>query len=110
MSALSQLPEKIATKSISSNEVVLPVKETLAAIDIFESKGLLILGWEGWTKNNAGQIGHGGAPQGTISLDHLSVKESAQFCRETIREEAARWAINNNGNENELYFCITVQV
>lgn len=109
MRALEQLPESIASKSISKREVVLPIAEALEAIDWFESKGLLILGWEGWVKTKDGRVGHGNAPQGTVSLEELSVSSAAQLCRETIPQEATRWKDENPGTTDELHFCITVQ-
>lgn len=109
MNALALLPESIASKSISKREVVLPITEALEAIDLFESKGLLILGWEGWVKTKDGRVGHGNAPQGTVSLEELSVSAAAQLCRETIPQEAARWIDENSGTTDELHFCITVR-
>ena len=83
--------------------------EALAAIDLFESKGVLILGWEGWVKDKDGRVGHGSAPQGTVSLEDLSVSEAAKLCRETIPQDAARWIAENPETTDELHFCITVQ-
>jgi hypothetical protein len=110
MSALDQLPQDIASKSISDREVVLPMEEALAAINLFESRDLLILGWEGWVKDKDGRVGHGSAPQGTVSLEALSVADAARLCRETIPEEASRWSVENLGSKDELHFCITVRV
>lgn len=108
MSELPLLPGRIAEKSISPRETVLPQAEALEAIDHLEAKGIHIAGWEGWVKSADGRVGHGSAPQGTVSLDDLSVQEAAQLCRETIPESAALWAEENPGTTDELYFCITV--
>jgi hypothetical protein len=80
--ALALLPAVLASCSISPQEIVLPLREALEAIDVLESKAILILGWEGWIKTREGQIGHGSAPQGTESLQKLSVKEAAAVCRQ----------------------------
>lgn len=109
MSALSLLPMHIASKSISNKEVVLPMVEALAAIDLFEQNGVLILGWEGWVKQTDGRVGHGSVPQGTVGLEDLSISEAAKLCRETIQQDAARWIAENPKSTNELHFCITVQ-
>jgi hypothetical protein len=104
---LELLPPELAARSISDEEIVLRQAEALRAIDILESKGVLILGWEGWVKTKLGDVGHGG-PQGTESLGALSVEEAAAFCRATIWEEAALWTVDNPGRTDELHFCITI--
>jgi hypothetical protein len=108
MSALELLPARIAEKSISQQEIVLPMTEALEAIDLLEAKGLLILGWEGWVKTADGRVGHGSAPQGTVSLENLSVEAAAQYCRETIPQDAAHWLAENPETTDALHFCITV--
>ena len=85
------LPERILALSISASEVVLPEGAAMEAIDIAEAEGVLILGWEGWVKCVDGRVGHGSAPQGTVSLDSLGLSAAAALCRETIREDAATW-------------------
>jgi hypothetical protein len=109
MSTLELLPTRIAEKSISPREIVLPMTEALEAIDLLEAKGLLILGWEGWVKTADGRVGHGSAPQGTVSLENLSIKAAAQRCRETIPQDAARWLAENPETTDALHFCITVR-
>jgi hypothetical protein len=106
--ALALLPAALASCSISPQEIVLPLREALEAIDILESKAILILGWEGWIKIREGQIGHGSAPQGTESLQQLSVREAAAVCRQSISEDSAQWEAENPGSTDELHFCITV--
>jgi len=109
MKALALLPAELASHSISHREIVLPLAEALQAINILESKGILILGWEGWVKDRVGRIGHGSAPQGTGSLQSLSVEEAAAVCRQTIPQDAAQWDAENPGTTDELHFCITVR-
>jgi hypothetical protein len=109
MSDLNLLPKHLADKSISEQEIVLPIDEAIEAIDILESQGYHVLGWEGWIKAKSGVIGHQNAPQGSISLENLSVASAAQFCRETINTEAAQWLLSNSGAKDELHICITVQ-
>jgi len=109
MADLNLLPKYLADKSISEQEIVLPIAEAIEAIDILESLGYQVLGWEGWVKSKNGVIGHQNAPQGTISLEGLSVASAAQFCRETIKTEAAQWLLSNSGVKDELHICITVK-
>lgn len=102
-----QLPQRLLDQSISDNEVVLPPEAALEGITLLEVQGVRVLGWEGWVKDAHGRVGHGDAPQGTVSLDALSVKEAAEICRATISQAATQWAIEHPGAERELYICIT---
>jgi hypothetical protein len=101
------LPHQITAKSISKNEIVLPITEALEAIDFMTSCDIRILGWEGWLKASDGRIGHGNAPQGTSSLEELTVQEAAQLCKETIKKTFLLWKKENIETTDELYFCIT---
>ncbi|MFT0635344.1 hypothetical protein ACMFY5_24975, partial [Pseudomonas sihuiensis] len=67
MNPLDLLPVQLRERSISQSEIVLPLTQALEAIDLLESQGIQILGWEGWVKDKQGRIGHGNAPQGTMS-------------------------------------------
>lgn len=102
------IPPAIAAKSISQREIVLPLQEALKVIDIFESKGIHILGWEGWIRHADGHVGHSSTIQGTVSLEKLTVEEAAEFCRKTMLAYAAIWEKENMGSNEKLYFCITV--
>ena len=103
------LSQEIIEKSISKREIVVPFEEALRVVDIMEDKGVLILGWEGWVKNEDGRVGHGSAPQGTVSLEDCSVEETAEICRKTMTEDAAEWEKENKGSSDKLHFCITVR-
>jgi hypothetical protein len=81
----------------------------LEAIGLLESQGIQILGWEGWVRDTQGRVGHGSAPQGTGSLQELSVHEAAQLCRTTIPSDAAQWAQDNPSTTDALHFYITVR-
>ena len=103
------LPREVAARSTSQREIVLPLQDALEVVDIMESKGILILGWEGWVQTADGRVGHGSAPQGTVSLEDLSVHEAAEVCRTTMTEDAAQWEKENQGSSKKLHFCITVR-
>ncbi len=109
MSALDFIPPPLAALSISEKEIVLPLDEALEAVDYLERHGRLILGWEGWVKTPDGRVGHGSAPQGTVSLEDYSPAEAANICRATMPEEAKTWAEENPTTKESLYFCITVR-
>lgn len=107
MSYLELLPPHLAKLSIDDKEIILPMEEALLAIDALEERGIHILGWEGWVKYQDGRIGHSDVPQGTVSLDQLSVSQAADLCRRTIREDSEKWRRDNPQRSNQLYFCIT---
>lgn len=109
MNPLDLLPVQLRERSISQSEIVLPLTQALEAIDLLESQGIQILGWEGWVKDEQGRIGHGNAPQGTMSLQKLSRPEAAQLCRDTIQSDASQWMQDNPNTSTSLHFCITVQ-
>ncbi len=106
VNGLDLLPPHLANRSIGDREIVLPMNEALEAIDTLEKRGVQILSWEGWIKSPDGSIGHGCAPQGTVSLDGLSVGEAAQLCRKTIFEDGERWIRDSSDCSEELYFRI----
>jgi hypothetical protein len=106
---LNRLPEEIASKTISPREIVLPRREALLAIDLIEEMGLHITGWEGWVRDPSGRVGHGSAPQGTVSLTDLSVADAAEFCRQTIPKEGDSWEAEYSDSGDTLFFCITVR-
>lgn len=78
-------------------------------IEYCSCNGIQILGWEGWIQSENRQVGHGNAPQGTLSLEHLSVLDAAEFCRRTIRAAALEWSASNREQTDRLYFCITIK-
>lgn len=109
MDPLRFLPISLRERSISKREIVLPLEAALQALETLERQGVQILGWEGWVKCADGRVGHGSAPQGTVSLSHMSASEAAAFCRSTMRSDAAQWAIDNPATTDQLHFCITVK-
>lgn len=110
MSKLQMLPPEIARHSISRKEIVLPLNAAIAAIDWCASNQIHILGWEGWIQTADGRVGHGNAPQGTTSLEDLSIPEAADFSRRTIQAAAMEWSETYPETTDRLHFCITVTV
>ena len=45
--AFELLPPESAARSVSQREIVVPLQDALVGVDIMESKGMLIRGWEG---------------------------------------------------------------
>ena len=102
------LPPEIARHSISRREIVLPLDAAIAAVDWCAIKQIHILGWEGWIHTEDGRVGHGNAPQGTASLEGLSLPDAAEFCRRTICAAALEWSKTYPETTDRLHFCITV--
>ncbi|WP_156443542.1 hypothetical protein [Burkholderia sp. MSMB1835] len=105
---LKMLPPEIARHSISHREIVLPFDAAIAAVDWCAINQIPILGWEGWIRSADGRVGHGNAPQGTTSLEGLSVRDAADFCRRTICAAALDWTKMHPETTDRLHFCITV--
>ena len=108
MMQLQVLPRELALKSISRQEIVLPLDAAIAAIDYCANRQIQILGWEGWIQSSDGRVGHGNAPQGTTSLAHLTIGEAADFCRRTIIAAATAWSESFAGTTDRLHFCVTI--
>jgi len=107
-SLLELLPDEVRSKSISVREIVLPLPEALRAVDILESNGCEILGYEGWVKTSKGAVGHGSAGRYCASYsEDLSIRERASLCRMHIVEDAGAWQEENLSTTDLLHFCIT---
>lgn len=62
MMQLQVLPHELALRSISRQEIVLPLDAAIAAIDYCANHQIQILGWEGWIQTVDGRVGYGNAP------------------------------------------------
>ncbi|WP_156966087.1 hypothetical protein [Paraburkholderia bannensis] len=108
MQQLQILPPDLARRSISRKEIVLPLEAALAVVDWCVINQIPILGWEGWMQSADGRVGHGNAPQGTASLEGLSLQDAADICRRTIGAAALEWTETYPETTDRLHFCITV--
>jgi hypothetical protein len=104
---LSLLPEKFRRTSLSDREIVVPYELAIEAVDLFEAKGTLVLGWEGWLLYPDGRRGHSGRHQGTVSLDELSVAEAASLVRRTIQQAHDEWQSEPEYLGAQLFYCVT---
>ncbi|WP_321799006.1 hypothetical protein [Burkholderia sp. BCC1988] len=108
MPQLEKIPAALAAPSISRREIVLPLDAALECIDYCERHRIPIYGWEGWVLTADGRVGHGSAPQGTVSLDDWPLAEAAAFCRSTMVSESKVWHNEYPGTTDQLHFCITI--
>jgi len=98
----------VSNAAVGNSTAVLPLDAAIAAVDWCATNKIHILGWEGWVQSADGRVGHGNAPQGTTSLDDVSVLDAADFCRQTIRTAALEWTQRYPETTDRLHFCITV--
>ncbi|CAI8695880.1 hypothetical protein [Burkholderia sp. IT-111MI5] len=108
MSQLGKIPAALAAQSISRREIVLPLDAALECIDYCERHRIPIYGWEGWVLTADGRVGHGSAPQGTVSLEDLPLEDAAAFCRSTMVSDAQAWRDESPETTDRLHFCITI--
>jgi hypothetical protein len=101
------LPDRFRRASISDREIVVPYELALEAVDILESQGILILGWEGWLVHPDGKRGHSGHHQGAVSLHDLSVAGAASLVRRTINASHQQWQQAPEAPGAQLFYCIT---
>ena len=99
----------LKSQSVSEREIILTFQDLLHAIDLLEQNGVRILGWEGVIRDVDGNLGHGDAPQGTASLEKLTVPEAAQLCRQTIQESFDEWIEAHPNTKDELLFCLVIE-
>lgn len=109
--AFLSLPKELSSKSLSTREVVLPLKDALRAIEILDAAGFHILGWEGWVKTVDGRVGHGNAGQYATTLpDGITSTEAVTATKNGIVEDALNWSSENVATTDTIYFCITARV
>lgn len=93
--------------SASKDELVLPFRQSLEALDAIESGGGMVLGWEGWLRRNDGSLGHSSRHQGTVNLTGMPRHSAFAFCRMTIAAANDEHALAPEVSGSELLICIT---
>jgi hypothetical protein len=127
MNDLLLLPEDLQRKSLSPREMVLTYDDALKALDILESAGWVVLGWEPWLKLPDGSHVHplmGGDFHRAAREDWTTyVHRVAQLCRQMMKEAQRRWDQGTFLPQDDpttmfwqeklpslvLYFCLTVE-
>jgi hypothetical protein len=101
------LPNHLVAASASKDELVVPFRQSLEALDAIERGGGVVLGWEGWLRREDGSLGHSAHHQGTVDLSGMTRQSAFAFCRKTIAAANDEHAREPEVSGSELLFCIT---
>ena len=104
---MNSLPIELAARSLSPDELVLSADDAMDALVHFAESGVHVLGWEAWIRYADGTVGH--PPTVIGSVDLSADPDPIGFCRDTIREEKARWDEDEHPDGREMYFCIAIR-
>jgi len=94
-------------RSASSVELVLEYADALAALDVLERLGAIVLGWEGWLRHADDRLGHSARYQGTADLSSLSRSQAYDLCRRTIRDAHSEYLATPEVPHAQLLFCVS---
>src|SRR5688500_19949899 len=89
-SNLAVLPDELAARSLSKQDVVMRHDDALAALDHLGRAGLRIESWEGWVRLADGTRTKSLMHQGSFALP-LAASGSITTARERISQAQQRW-------------------
>ena len=107
MSDISLLPPDLASRSISTREIVLSLVDAERAIENLGKAGRLLEEWEGWVKFPDGSRTHSLRHPGSFVLPTDGTR-AATVTRENIRKAQEVWDRAPEYPGAALYFCLTV--
>ena len=107
-SDLALLPPELAARSASRWEIVLRYEDALGALEHLGTRGVRVLGWEGWLVYSDGRTGHSTRFQGTTDLGALAPEKAIEVCRATMAGAHIMSSANPEAPDAELQFCISV--
>ena len=93
--------------SASQNELVLPYVQAMKALELLESAGASLLGWEGWLRYPDRRLGHSPLHQG-VDTSKLAPSEAYRLARDTICISQKEYESTSAMADVQLLFCITV--
>jgi hypothetical protein len=99
--------EKLQQFSASTRELVLPLPQTIEAIELMEQLEIPVFGWEGWLRFPDGRVGHSMLHQGTATVHALTTASEYASLKRTIRDAFDLHQSNPEATSSELLFCIT---
>ena len=106
-SNLAVLPDELAARSLSKQDVVMRHDDAAAALDHLGRAGLRIESWEGWVRLADGTRTKSLMHQGSFALP-LDPSASIATAREMISQAQQRWDRSPEYPAGELYFKLTV--
>lgn len=119
MDDLVYLPVAVASKSLSTREVVLSFPDLVGAVRLLAEQNVAVLGWETWYLYGDGSTGHGGhGGHGGHRSDYPSrspqerwpefVQRVALYCLDTARQADAYLNANPDRPGVQVYFCLSI--
>ena len=106
-SNLAVLPDDLAARSLSKQDVVMRHDDALAALDHLGRAGLRIESWEGWVRLADGTRTKSLMHQGSFALP-LDAAASINTAREMIAQAQRRWDRTPEYPGGELYYKLTI--
>ena len=106
-SNLAVLPDELAARSLSKQDVVMRHDDALSALDHLGRAGLRIESWEGWVRLADGTRTKSLMHQGSFALP-LDASASITTARSMISEAQRRWDRSPEYPAGELYFKLTI--
>ena len=107
MSDLSLLPQELASRSISTREIVLDLPDTERAIEHLAKAGRKLEAWEGWVRFADGGRTKSLRHPGSFVLPTDGARAAA-VALESIRKTQQAWDRSPEYPGAALYFCLTV--
>jgi hypothetical protein len=106
-SNLAVLPDELAARSLSKQDVVMRHDDAVVALDHLGRAGLRIESWEGWVRLADGTRTKSLMHQGSFALP-LDGPASIDAAREMIEQAQRRWDRSPEYPGGELYFKLTI--
>lgn len=114
MGDLSYLPLALASKSLSTQEIVLTHSDTVEAVRELAKLGVAVVDWEAWGLFPDGKKGHAGVRRSDYPGRHSSetwtefVQRAARDCLETVSNADAHLRADPNFDGVEIHFCLSI--
>lgn len=114
MDDLAYLPAELASRSLSTREIVLNLHDTGKAVRLLTDKGIAVLGWEVWRLYSDGSRGHAGHRSGYSNARGLGeawpdfVRRLACACLDTAPHAHAFLKDRPDHSGAQFYFCLSV--
>lgn len=113
MDDLSYLPLALASKSLSTQELVLTLTDVVEAVRLLAEQHVAVVDWEAWGLYPDGRTGHAGLHRSDYPSRHSwetwaeFVERAARDSLETARKADAYLRANPTFAGVEVYFCLS---
>lgn len=111
---LSYLPLALASKSLSTQEIVLDLHDAVEAVRLLAEQNVAVVGWEAWGLHTDGRKGHVGVNHSDYQSRHSRetwtefVRRAARDCLETAHRAVACLRADPKLADVEIYFCLSI--